>query len=238
MKNIFYFLMIFCMASAASAEISTRVCLADGNTPLELADPNIPFVYRDIMVGTRLTIIVDSNTAGSWDGGLFIAEADIDYGVLSGRDFNDITVDWQGSRFDATGDSARVFDWNGAIDLQGENRIGFDLYGHTSSQAGDWFILDYTAISAGYCNVGFYDYSWPDGMDSPVYDITFSHVPSRDFNNNARVDFADFAVFASHWQETGCSDPNWCEGTDLNIDGNVDINDLTLFASYWLEKTE
>ncbi len=43
---------------------------------------------------------------------------------------------------------------------------------------------------------------------------------------------------ASHWQETGCSDPNGCEGTDLDSDGNVDIDDLALFVHYWLEKTE
>ncbi|NQT02942.1 MAG: hypothetical protein HQ580_13020 [Planctomycetes bacterium] len=232
MKGMFYFLIIFCMASAASAEVSTRVCLADGNTPLELADPNAPFVYRDIMVGTRLTIIVDSNLSEMWNGGLLITGTDRDYGVLSARDYNDITSDWEGSRFEAAGYRSSV------LELEELDIHGFDMMSHYTSVAGDWFIIDYTAISAGSCNVGFYDYSWPDGMDSPVYDITFSHVPSRDFNNDARVDFADFSVLASHWQETGCSDPNWCEGTDLDADGNIDCNDLVLFAHYWLEKTE
>ena len=184
------------------------------------------------MVGTRLTIIVDSSIAGQWDGGLFIAEADKDCGVLLGRDYNDTTLDWEGSHFEAAGDGALVRDW------QDYFRIGFDLYGHRSAVAGDWFIIEYTATSVGNCNVGFYDYTMPGVIDSPVYEITFSHVRTRDFDNDARVDFNDFAVLASHWQETGCNEPNWCEGTDLDIDGNVDCNDLTLFIDYWLERTE
>jgi len=232
MKKITIMVLFLDMASMAMGEVSTRVCLADGNTPLELADPNIPFVYRDVMVGTKLTIIVDSNIAEYWDGGLFIIGTDKDYGVLSGRDYNDTTLDWEGSRFEAVGNGAHVNDWWDDI------RSGFDLYGHKSAVAGDWFIIDYTAISIGNCNVGFYDFSGPGGMDFPVYDLVFSHVPTRDFNNDARVDFADFAVLASHWQETGYIDPNRCEGTDLDADGNVDCNDLTLFMDYWLERIE
>ena len=232
MKTLTILALFLGMTSIAMGEVSTRVCLADGNTPLELADPNIPFVYRDIMVGTRLTIIVDSNDAGFWEGGLFIAGIDIDRGVLSGRDYNDITLDWEGSRFKAVSDKARVFERRDDI------QSGFDFYGHRSAATGDWFIIDYTATSVGYCNVGFYDYTIPGVIDSPVYEITFSHVRTRDFNNDAGVDFADFAVLASHWQETSCSDPSWCEGTDLNADGNIDCNDLTLFVDYWLESTE
>jgi len=232
MKTLTILALFLGMTSMVMGEVSTRVCLDDSNTPLELADPNIPFVYRDIMVGTKLTIIVDSNIAEYWDGGLFIIGTDKDYGVLSGRDYNDTTLDWEGPRFEAAGDGALVWDW------QDDFRSGFDLFGHRSAEAGDWFIIDYTAISIGNCNVGFYDYGGPGGMDFPVYDLVFSHVRTRDFNDDARVDFDDFAVLASHWQETGCSDPNWCEGTDLDADGNVDCNDLTLFVDYWLERTE
>jgi len=218
-------------------KVSTRVCLADANTPLELADPNIPFVYRNIMVGTRLTIIVDSNIAGFWEGGLFIVGTDRDYGVLSGRDYNDTTLDWEGSRFEAAGDGALVFDrWD---DIQSGFDLyccDFDLYGHISVVAGDWFIIDYTATNVGVCKIGFYDHSV--SWDYPVYYHVFSHVRTRDFDNDARVDFNDFAVLASHWQETDCIDPNWCEGTDLDTDGNVDCNDLTLFMDYWLKRTE
>ena len=232
MKKLTILALFLGMTSMAMGEVSTRVCLADSNTPLELADPNIPFIYRDIMVGTKLTIIVDSNIAEDWSGGLFIAGTDRDYAVLSGRDYNDITLDWEGSRFDAAGERAHIYD------CQDVARSGFDLYGRRNTAAGDWFIIDYTATNVAFCKVGFYDYGRPDGMDFPVYDLVFSHVRTRDFNNNAEVDFADFAVLASHWQETGCSNPNWCEGTDLDADGNVDCNDLTLFIDYWLERTE
>ena len=228
MKILTILALLIGMSSVAMGEVSTRVYLADGNTPLELADPNIPFVYRDIKVETKLTIIVDSNVAEQWDGGLFIAGTDRDYGVLSARDYNNTTLDWEGSRFEAASDRARVYDW------QGDVKSGFVLYGHRSATVGDWFIIDYTAISVGDCDVLFYDYAI--NLTEPIYHLTFSHFRTRDFNNDAKVDFADFAVLASHWQEIGCSDPSWCEGTDLDTDGNVDCDDLMLFADYWLNK--
>jgi len=85
---------------------------------------------------------------------------------------------------------------------------GFDLYGHRSAVAGDWFIIDYIATNVGNSHIGFYDYSGPGGIDSPIYDLVFSHVPTCDFNNDAKVDFTNFTVFASFWQEISCSDPN------------------------------
>ena len=213
--------LFFSMASVAMGEVSTRVCLADGNTPLE---------YQDIMVGTRLTIIVSSDANGLWNGGLFIKDPYRDYGVLWGRDYNSVTLDWEGSRFEAAGNGARVKDWQGNV------MSGFDFYGDSGAVVGDWFIIDYNAINIGDCNVGFYDYSV--SLDIPIYNIEFTHVRTRDFNNDTKVDFGDFAILASYWQKAGCSDPNWCEGTDLNTNGSVDANDLMLFVDYWLEKTQ
>jgi len=230
MKKITIMVLFLDMTSMAMGEVSTRVCLADGNTPLELADPNIPFVYRDVMVGTKLTIIVDSNAGGEWDSDLTIEGEYIDYGLLTARDYNDTTSYWQGSRFDALVSRAHVWEWL-------EPGIqGFNLDSFRTAVPGDWVIIDYIATNVGVCKIGFYDrsVSW----DYPVYYHVFSHVRTRDFNNDARVDFNDFAVLASHWQETGCSDPNWCEGTDLDTDGNIDCNDLTLFVDYWLKRTE
>jgi hypothetical protein len=183
------------------------------------------------MVGTKLTIIVDSNVAEYWSGSLIIADANRDYGVLYGRDYNEVTMDWEGSRFPAAGEAARVWDWEEpGID-------GLDLYtDSTGIEAGDWFIIDYTAIQEGSCDVGFYDHS--KSWFEPVYHLKFSHVRTRDFNSDTKVDFTDFSVFASYWQTMGCNDPNWCEGTDLDIDGDVDCDDLMMFAVYWLERTE
>jgi len=232
MKKIMVFILFLGITSTAAGEVSTRVCLADGNTPFEPVDPNLPhIIYPDIMVRTKLTIIVDSNVAEYWSGNLDLADANMDYGVLSGRDYNDTTMDWEGSRFDAAGVEARVWD------REEPGIDGFSLYtGSTGIETGDWFIIDYNAIEVGDCNVGFYDHSID--FFNPIYWLDFSHVRTRDFNNDTIVNFLDFAVLASYWRATDCSDPNWCEGTDLDVDGDVDPNDLMLFVNYWLEKTE
>lgn len=220
----------FLITSAAIGEVSTTVYLTDGNTPLELTDPNIPFVYRDIMVGTKLTIVVSSYADGYWSGDLAIEGQDVDYGLLSARDYNEVTFDWAGSRFPAAGDRARIWDW------QEPGVQGFSFRTHRSAVAGDWFIIDYTATNIGTCSVGFYDHnvSWLE----PIYHLTFYHAPTRDFNNDTIVGFMDFAIFASCWQLADYMDPNFCARADLDTDGKVDFYDLTLFADYWLEKTE
>ena len=63
----------FGMVSVAVSEVSTRVCRADGSTPFE---------YLDIMVGTKLTIIVnsDANEIDPYAVDLFIEGANRDYG--------------------------------------------------------------------------------------------------------------------------------------------------------------
>lgn len=216
--------------STAIGQVSANVCRADGITPLEPADPNIPFVYSDIMVGTRLTIIISSAAAGYWGGDLAITGEDCDHGVLSARDYSGTTNDWAGSRLPAAGDMARVWKW------QDPDAQGFSLEGHRSALAGDWFVIDYTATDVGVCKVGFYDHaiSWVD----PIYYLAFFHVPSRDFNRDTKVDFADFAIFASRWQRAVFAEPDWCEEIDLDGDRSVSLNDLMLFADYWLETTE
>jgi len=222
MKKLMILLVLFFgMASVAVGDISTRVCEADGNTP---------FDDRDIMVGTRLTIIVSSDTSEQWSGGLFIAGTYRNYGLLSARDYNSTTFDWAGSRFPAAGPDARVYDWADS------GKTGFQLLGDIEAVAGDWYIIDYNATDIGDCNVGFYDadVSW----DDPIYSIPFYHVRTRDFNTDTRVDLTDFAILGSHWHQTDCNDPNWCEGTDLDTDSNVDANDLMLFVDYWLETTQ
>lgn len=231
MKKLTILALYLGMAATTVGDVSVRVCLADGYTPLELADPNTPFVYRDIMVATKLTIIVSSDADGYWGGDLVITGENQNYGLLSARDYDETTFDWAGSRLPDAGDKARV--WS----LQEPGIDGFNLEGHRTAVVGDWFIIDYTAISVGTCTVAFYDRS-VSRFDPIIYYLTFSHVPTRDFTSDAIVDFADLALFASYWQDTWCIDPVWCAGTDIDTDGRVDINDLMLFADYWLEKTE
>ena len=184
------------------------------------------------MVGTKLTIIVDSNVAEYWDGCLALMGEDVNRAVLSARGPN-IFGDWSKSHLEAAGPGAAVYDWVN-VGIQ-----GFDMYtDFFGTETGDWFIIDYNATAIGDCNVAFFD-----GIDynppyEPTYYIEFTHVRTRDFDGSTRVDFGDFAILASYWQEPGCEDSNWCEGTDLDLSGTVDMNDLMLFADYWLERTE
>lgn len=235
MKRLILLVLFLGMTSVAAGEVSTRVCLADGNTPFLPIDYNFPYIiYPDIMVGTKLTIIVDSNIDEYWSGGLAVADANMDYGVLSCRDSNDTFPDCNESHFPPAGIGASVCIWQEGPDPDID---GFTLYtGYIGIEPNDWFIIDYNATNVGTCNVGFYDHSTGDKV--PIYYLSFYHVRTRDFNNDTKVDFADFAVLASYWLAPDCNDPNWCEGTDLNTDSNVDLYDFALFADYWRERTE
>jgi hypothetical protein len=55
-----------------------------------------------------------------------------------------------------------------------------------------------------------------------------------DVDMDHAVNFTDYAIFADHWMDDTCSDPNWCDGTDFDHSGNVDMLDLATFARYWL----
>ncbi|MHC4170508.1 MAG: hypothetical protein ACYSWQ_26505 [Planctomycetota bacterium] len=235
--------MLLCVSSTARGAVLATVFLADGETPLESADPNVPFFYRDIMVGTKLTIVVSSDTAESWDGQLRITGTDRAYGSVSARDFNDVTPTRKGSIFEAAGELAAV------EPFENSDQAGVTLSAGRSVMAGDWFIFDYTATNVGNCRVDFYELIVPPGADfdpdNPrdpeevlLHEMVFSHVPTRDFNSDTKVDFIDFAIMAAFNGITNCAHLNGCEGTDLDLDGDVDCDDLMLFAEYWLERTQ
>ncbi len=69
-----------------------------------------------------------------------------------------------------------------------------------------------------------------EGLDYPRFTWQFR---SGDFNNDTRVDFRDFAIFAERWLESD-SGFFWCRGADLTNDGKVDFDDLKVFAKKWL----
>jgi len=230
MKILTWLSLCFCLTRVCSATVVPDVYLYNSNTPLELADPNVPFVYRDIMVGTMLTIVVSSDSGGYWSGSLVVTGDNMSRGVLSGGDYDPNTGDWSGSRTEAAGFGARVLAWD-EQDIQ-----SFDLYGHSSAVPGEWFIIDYTATDLGICHVNLYDHGV--SLTDPVYRLRFCHVRTRDFDHDAKVGFADLAMLAANWQNSTCGPPDWCNGTDLDANGRVNLQDLTLFALYWLERTE
>ncbi len=220
MKNLVVILgILIIMPAAAMGELSTRVCQADGNTP---------FIDHPIMVGTKLTIIVNSDIGDPCACDLAIWDDDCNRGKVEGRDWNEPNLDYQGSHFPAAGEEAIVYDW-----LEDDPNIirGISMLTGTYPEANDWFIVDYNAIAVGDCNVGFFEnFSY-----EPSHEITFHHVPTRDFNQDTIVSFADFAVLASYWQQSCIDD---CEGADLEPSGFIDPNDLMLFCDYWLEETD
>jgi hypothetical protein len=227
MKKFIPFILMLAVTPAVCAQVSTRVCLADGNTPLELADPCIPLVYHPIMVGTHLTIIISSDADGYWDGGeLSLWDTNQDYGFLSGA-----------SKLPAAGETAMVwhFQESEEVNEQVHDANGFRFSGGEDAIIGDWFIIDYIATDVGFCSVVFYD--WYVDWFNPLYQMYFTHVRTRDFNDDGIVNFEDFAVLGLNWQRTDCTKPQNCSGADLDADGYVDISDLKLFAEYWLEKT-
>ena len=217
---------VIVFASLVCGQTTVTVYEADGTTP---------FDYRDIMVGTRLTLIVSSDSNDYWSGGLFIGGDNRALGTLSARDYDANTRDYTGSHFEEAGNLAKVTGWKDSSIWGFDMFTFYPVYGDSNSEntlLGDWFIIDYTAEKAGDCNVGFYDYSI--SWDEPVYYLAFTQLGSCDFNNDKKVDFQDYAILASNWSRVDCNDPDWCDGTDLNLDGNVDFTDLAGFMEFWL----
>jgi hypothetical protein len=228
-SRAFQFSVIFAHKDAHAA-ITTEVYRTDGITPFDSNQP--------IMVGTKLSIVGSSNNSDPCNCELLIPEDYFDeylnplYGVLSGRDLNDTTGNYDGSLFPAAGDMSVVWD-----DIVPGLGIGLAFWYGEEAVDGKWFIIDYTALNVGDCNVVVYRY---DTSSEPVIftnTYTFHHVPTRDFDLDTVVNFADYAVLADWWQQN-CESPGGCGGADLDDSNDVDIEDLMLFCDYWLEATE
>jgi len=82
-----------------------------------------------------------------------------------------------------------------------------------------------------------------NGIDYDYYQLLtrntgdFVIEQTADFDGDCDVDFVDSALFAQHWLETGCAEPDWCGGADFGSDqpdGVVWMADLAEFARYWL----
>ncbi len=56
-----------------------------------------------------------------------------------------------------------------------------------------------------------------------------------DFDYDGDIDLVDFADFAPHWMDAGCTEPNWCAGADIDRSTTVDWPDLDTLVSNWLE---
>lgn len=96
--------------------------------------------------------------------------------------------------------------------LAGET-LTFELFASEE----DWY-SDYEGYERGY-----------------EFRIILGMPAAADFNGDGAVNFRDYAMFALHWLEVGCSEPNWCGKADLNKSGDVNWPDLKIFTEHWLE---
>jgi hypothetical protein len=236
-KTLFVLALVVAGTAMAQARVWVVPYLCDEKTPLEAADPNRPGVYRDVMVGTRLVLFVKSDGPGVfgdhqlWSGALKMSCDDWQRGTLTGRGYNDQWHAYQGSCLPASGHLYNPGVWY----REEPNAVGFNLSVGSRSVAGDWFVFDYHAQQAGTCRVGLYDIYV--SLDEPIQTLSFTHVPTRDFNGDGIVSFPDFARLAAHWGSN--ADPNSPEAAfDFNADRRIDLGDLALFSAYWLEKTD
>jgi hypothetical protein len=241
-RTLFVLIATMAVAPLAFARVWTTVYRCDEATPLAAADANHPTAYRDIMVGTRLVIVVCSDAPGIygydqvWSGGLVISRDDWQRGTLSGRGYNQRHRNYDGSSLPAAGPihPATVLYHEY---FQPDTGSGFDLSVTQYSTAGDWFVFDYHAEQTGSCDVGLYDFN--ASFDVPLETLSFTHVPSRDFNGDTIVNFQDLALLASRCGAVVGSDPNNPDASfDLDANGRVDLGDIASFSEYWLQRTD
>ncbi len=211
---------IFVFSGAVYAQVFIQLC-----DPCDLT----PLITNQVMVGKKCSLLLTSDANDLWSGGLFLSGEDREMGVLQGRGKDPNSRDWKGSHLEAAGPMAKVYAWS-------DSEIsGFDFYtSEYSCQAGMWFLIDYLAQQPGFCSIGYYDYSFSWTQPDPNLPISIENIPNLDFHLDDVIDLKDFAIFSSHWLEEGCSDPAWCEQTDIDRNGVVGLTDLILFVEYWL----
>ena len=67
--------------------------------------------------------------------------------------------------------------------------------------------------------------------------IRILRPPVGDMNHDLRVDWSDFSIFSSQWNQSNCNAPKWCAGADLSHSGKVNWEDFAIFAAHWMECT-
>jgi hypothetical protein len=73
-------------------------------------------------------------------------------------------------------------------------------------------------------------------VDIGAYERQCVANPVGDVSYDCGVEFADYAMLAGKWNQTGCSASNWwCSGADIGHDGVVDMRDMAAMAEHWLE---
>jgi hypothetical protein len=232
MKKLTILIVAALLTPTAAARVWTRVYRCDGTTPLAAVDANFPDVYRDIMVGTRLVVVISSDAGGPWWGGFTVPDDELSYGALLGRGFSEESLSYEDTCLPGAGREAAA---NTLSDAYYGTGLQFSI--NKVALPGDWFILDYEARSVGRCTPTLFDTVL--GPQAPLARLAFRHVPSRDFEGDGVVNFRDFARLASLWGSFLPPDPNGAaQALDLDASGRVGAADLALFSEYWLERAD
>lgn len=226
MRMLAMMVVVLVLSTGTSARVWTTVYRCDERTPLAPVDPNHPHVYAEIMVGTKLAIVIASDTDDFWWGTL---EYPRDCEMRMSLTARGRIPTYEGSCLPAAGDGAEMYP------IVGPQSLGFEFLNGFDPLPGDWFILDYCAEQVGSCELRLYDldFAW----DVPIEVLSFAHVPSCDFTGDNLVDFEDFALLTLRMSsprglaasETDCA-------FDLNSDRCVDFYDLVQFSGHWLEQ--
>jgi hypothetical protein len=108
------------------------------------------------------------------------------------------------------------------------------------AQSGGTYILEWSTIDGGggVSTGGQYIVEGTIGQPDPAYSSGGPYEVLGGFwpgGPECLVNFRHFALFAEHWLETGCADPDWCGGADLDhLNDMVDEFDLKILVEQWL----
>jgi hypothetical protein len=241
---------IIILAPLAAARVWTSVYRCDEATPLAPLDANHPTIYRDIMVGTRLVIVISSDTNEPASGALRLSWDDANNATLSARGYDPESFSYRGSCLEAAGRGATVWD------TMDSYTVGLEYYNDSmTAVAGHWFVFDYRAVQVGSVSIELHGFLPGDdvlggkdvfpgddvlpGKDILLETLSFTHAASRDLNGDGIVNFEDLALLAPYWRSPVTADPNSSAAAfDLDANGHIDVGDLAPFSAYWLERTD
>lgn len=190
--------------------------------------------------GTTMDNICDVNFIGAANDDQF--GWSVDGGLDMNKDgFDDIII---GARFNdcagQDGGAAYVYYGSDLMDNQpdisaGSSKAG-DALGSSVAMIGDWSGGMPLAAAAAIWNDARMTVTDPmtQGAFGAVFAFASSACTTGDFDGNDCVDQKDLVILAQHWLYADCSDPNWCDETDLNQSEAVDLADFALFGYCWL----